>query len=225
MEYEMSHVEKPTYHLWCARCACERAGYLDAMTSGDRLALRGGLLRAAVRCSLCLMSARAGSYALAVTFYAELKDYEVWEDRYLDVEPLKPLAPERIPLQRDRIWSRHRQAVRSGARETAIVTGWPTGRYISDRRRSDLALELRPLGSDHAISQDPKETAMTPYGMELILDLKGCQLDSLDRPRLERVFVELCQVIDMKRHGEGHRPPTARGLAHPAEPPRGAGRT
>ena len=40
------------------------------------------------------------------------------------------------------------------------------------------------------------------YGMELILDLKGCDLKDLSKKKLRRFFVELCDLIDMKRHGE-----------------------
>lgn len=41
-----------------------------------------------------------------------------------------------------------------------------------------------------------------PYGIELIIDLKGCDLSDLSRQKLEDFFVTLCQKIDMKRHGE-----------------------
>ena len=40
------------------------------------------------------------------------------------------------------------------------------------------------------------------YGLELIIDLKGCDLSDLDRDKLRRFFVELCNLIDMKRHGD-----------------------
>lgn len=41
-----------------------------------------------------------------------------------------------------------------------------------------------------------------PYGLELILDLKGCELTDLSQKKLKNFFAELCQKIDMERHGE-----------------------
>lgn len=43
---------------------------------------------------------------------------------------------------------------------------------------------------------------MTPYGMELLLDLKGCDLSDLSPKKLEDYFIQLCDLIGMKRHGE-----------------------
>lgn len=43
---------------------------------------------------------------------------------------------------------------------------------------------------------------MTPYGIELLLDLKGCHLSDLSREKLEKYFIQLCDLIQMKRHGE-----------------------
>lgn len=43
---------------------------------------------------------------------------------------------------------------------------------------------------------------MQPYGLELLLDLKGCDLSDLSREKLTDFFVRLCDLIDMKRHGE-----------------------
>jgi hypothetical protein len=40
------------------------------------------------------------------------------------------------------------------------------------------------------------------YGLELIMDLKGCDLSDLSREKLTRFVVELCELIDMKRHGD-----------------------
>ena len=40
------------------------------------------------------------------------------------------------------------------------------------------------------------------YGLELIIDLKGCDLSDLNKERLGRFFVELCDLIKMKRHGD-----------------------
>jgi len=40
------------------------------------------------------------------------------------------------------------------------------------------------------------------YGLELIMDLKGCNLDDLSKSKLSKFFVELCDLIDMKRHGK-----------------------
>ena len=40
------------------------------------------------------------------------------------------------------------------------------------------------------------------YGLELIVDLKGCNLSDLSKEKLQRFFVELCDLIKMTRHGE-----------------------
>lgn len=40
------------------------------------------------------------------------------------------------------------------------------------------------------------------YGLELIMDLKGCNLGDLSKEKLERFFIELCDRIKMTRHGE-----------------------
>jgi len=40
------------------------------------------------------------------------------------------------------------------------------------------------------------------YGLELIIDLKGCDLSDLDQEKLHKFFIELCDLIEMKRHGE-----------------------
>ena len=40
------------------------------------------------------------------------------------------------------------------------------------------------------------------YGLELIIDLKGCDLSDLDQNKLHKFFVQLCNLIKMKRHGE-----------------------
>jgi len=40
------------------------------------------------------------------------------------------------------------------------------------------------------------------YGLELIIDLKGCDLRDLTRQRLSRFFIELCDRIKMTRHGD-----------------------
>ena len=40
------------------------------------------------------------------------------------------------------------------------------------------------------------------YGLELIADLKGCDLAELTRSRLAVFFRELCDRIHMKRHGD-----------------------
>ncbi len=40
------------------------------------------------------------------------------------------------------------------------------------------------------------------YGLELIMDLKGCDLSDLSREKLKRFFVELCDLIKMVRHGD-----------------------
>ena len=40
------------------------------------------------------------------------------------------------------------------------------------------------------------------YGLEMILDLKGCDLSDLSREKLHKFFIDLCDLIDMKRHGD-----------------------
>jgi S-adenosylmethionine decarboxylase len=41
-----------------------------------------------------------------------------------------------------------------------------------------------------------------PYGVELLLDLKGCHLADLSRSKLADYFIRLCDLIGMKRHGD-----------------------
>lgn len=41
-----------------------------------------------------------------------------------------------------------------------------------------------------------------PYGIELIPDLKGCDLSDLSQEKLTDYFVELCDLIGMVRYGE-----------------------
>lgn len=40
------------------------------------------------------------------------------------------------------------------------------------------------------------------YGLELILDLKNCDLSDLTEEKMGRFFVELCDRIKMTRHGD-----------------------
>ncbi len=40
------------------------------------------------------------------------------------------------------------------------------------------------------------------YGLELIMDMSGCDLSDLNKEKLGRFFVELCDLIKMKRHGD-----------------------
>jgi S-adenosylmethionine decarboxylase len=40
-----------------------------------------------------------------------------------------------------------------------------------------------------------------PYGLELLLDLKGCDLSDLSREKLTEYFIRLCEGIGMNRHG------------------------
>ena len=40
------------------------------------------------------------------------------------------------------------------------------------------------------------------YGLELIMDLKDCDLSDLSSEKLSRFFVELCDRVDMVRHGD-----------------------
>lgn len=41
-----------------------------------------------------------------------------------------------------------------------------------------------------------------PYGIELVLDLKGCALTGLGREQVQTFLVDLCSLIEMTRHGE-----------------------
>ena len=43
---------------------------------------------------------------------------------------------------------------------------------------------------------------MQPYGIELLLDLKGCDLSDLSQAKLTEFFVKLCEQIGMVRHGD-----------------------
>ena len=40
------------------------------------------------------------------------------------------------------------------------------------------------------------------YGLELLIDLKGCDLSDLSGEKLTKFFIELCDLIKMKRHGD-----------------------
>ena len=40
------------------------------------------------------------------------------------------------------------------------------------------------------------------YGLELVIDLKNCDLSDLSKKKMSRFFVELCEHVDMTRHGE-----------------------
>jgi len=40
------------------------------------------------------------------------------------------------------------------------------------------------------------------YGLELIMDLKECEIDNLTCERLTTFFIDLCARIDMTRHGD-----------------------
>jgi S-adenosylmethionine decarboxylase len=40
------------------------------------------------------------------------------------------------------------------------------------------------------------------YGLELVIDLKGCDLSDLSEDKLRTFFVELCDRIKMLRYGE-----------------------
>jgi S-adenosylmethionine decarboxylase len=39
------------------------------------------------------------------------------------------------------------------------------------------------------------------YGIELILDMHECDIKTFTKENLDRFFIELCDLIDMKRHG------------------------
>ena len=40
------------------------------------------------------------------------------------------------------------------------------------------------------------------YGLELIIDMKGCELKDLSKEKLTRFMIELCDRIKMTRHGD-----------------------
>lgn len=40
---------------------------------------------------------------------------------------------------------------------------------------------------------------MNPYGYELILDLKNCNVEAFSRHSIDKYFDELCDLIDMKK--------------------------
>jgi S-adenosylmethionine/arginine decarboxylase-like enzyme len=40
------------------------------------------------------------------------------------------------------------------------------------------------------------------YGLELIIDMKGCDLSDLSREKLEKFFIQLADRIKMVRHGD-----------------------
>ncbi len=40
------------------------------------------------------------------------------------------------------------------------------------------------------------------YGMELIIDMHKCDVSLFNQEKIGRYFVELCDLIEMKRHGE-----------------------
>ena len=40
------------------------------------------------------------------------------------------------------------------------------------------------------------------YGIELVLDMHKCDISTFTKESLSKYFIELCKLIDMKRHGE-----------------------
>lgn len=40
------------------------------------------------------------------------------------------------------------------------------------------------------------------YGLEMVIDMTGCDLSDLNKEKLGRFFVELCDLIKMRRHGK-----------------------
>lgn len=40
------------------------------------------------------------------------------------------------------------------------------------------------------------------YGLELVADLHDCVLSDLSKEKLKEFFIELCDLINMKRHGD-----------------------
>jgi S-adenosylmethionine/arginine decarboxylase-like enzyme len=54
----------------------------------------------------------------------------------------------------------------------------------------------------HEVEEEGREmngAARSPYGRELILDLHECEVGMFTREHIERYFVDLCELIDMKR--------------------------
>lgn len=41
-----------------------------------------------------------------------------------------------------------------------------------------------------------------PYGLELVIDLKGCTLENLSQKKIQDFFITLCDRINMTRHGD-----------------------
>jgi S-adenosylmethionine decarboxylase len=66
--------------------------------------------------------------------------------------------------------------------------------YLPDKQGKGNLLSCRNNGKE-MMSKDP-------YGVELLLDLKGCDLSDLSQEKLTTYFIQLCDLIRMKRHGE-----------------------
>lgn len=78
-----------------------------------------------------------------------------------------------------------------------ILVAWPS----KSNRNSVLSALF--LWYKNEMNRAEKETiGLQPYGLELLLDLKECDLSDLSREKLTLYFVELCRRIGMKRHGE-----------------------
>ena len=43
------------------------------------------------------------------------------------------------------------------------------------------------------------DRAVTPYGLELVLDLHGCNTSKFNRTDIDAYFTEICQRIDMQK--------------------------
>ena len=115
----MEPTEHLSRHLWCPHCVRERLAYIEDMTLEGRMTLRGGPARHLIRCSLCLIRVRPGSYALAVTFFAAEDDYEPWETEYLNIKPVEPASPRNLTVKR----AKPRRAVWSVGERTWVKGG------------------------------------------------------------------------------------------------------
>lgn len=56
--------------------------------------------------------------------------------------------------------------------------------------------------------------AKKAYGLELLLDLKDCDLEDLSRQKIADYFIRLSDLIGMRRHGEPVFWEDHSGLAH-----------
>ena len=50
-----------------------------------------------------------------------------------------------------------------------------------------------------APAQSMSSANAAPYGVELVLDMRGCDAGTFNRDSIDRFFTELCEVIEMER--------------------------